>query len=72
MSYAPFPLIEVAGRPYERGVAYGRAGTDRIKRSVRLYADDARSHLLARYEYSDVDFDVGLIDTAFDPNTYGM
>ena len=24
MSYAPFPLIELSGQPYERGVAYVR------------------------------------------------
>jgi isopenicillin-N N-acyltransferase like protein len=39
MTYAPFPLVEISGRPYERGVAYGRAASERIKRSVRLYAD---------------------------------
>jgi len=37
MSYAPFPLIEISGRPYERGVGYGRAAGDRIKRSIALY-----------------------------------
>ncbi|HET6619876.1 MAG TPA: C45 family peptidase [Dongiaceae bacterium] len=42
MTYAPFPLVEISGRPYERGVGYGRAATDRIKRSVRLYADQMR------------------------------
>jgi len=42
MSYAPFPLVEIAGRPYERGVGYGRAATPRIKRSVQLYADQMR------------------------------
>jgi len=39
MNYAPFPLVEISGHPYERGVAYGRAATERIKRSVRLYAE---------------------------------
>ncbi|HEY1386802.1 MAG TPA: C45 family peptidase [Dongiaceae bacterium] len=39
MSYVPFPLVEIAGGPYERGVAYGRAAVERIRRSVRLYAD---------------------------------
>jgi len=39
MTYAPFPLVEIAGGPYERGVAYGRAAVERIRRSVRLYAD---------------------------------
>ena len=42
MTYAPFPLVEIAGRPYERGVAYGRAARERIKRSIRLYADQMR------------------------------
>lgn len=39
MTCAPFPLVEIAGGPYERGVAYGRAAVERIRRSVRLYAD---------------------------------
>src|SRR5690349_21709576 len=38
MNYAPFPLIEIAGRPYERGVDYGRAASERIRRSIALYA----------------------------------
>jgi isopenicillin-N N-acyltransferase like protein len=38
LKYAPFPLVEIGGRPYERGVAYGRAAVERIGRSVRLYA----------------------------------
>jgi isopenicillin-N N-acyltransferase-like protein len=42
MSYAPFPLIEISGRSYERGVAYGRAANERIKRSVALYSDQMR------------------------------
>ncbi|HEX6120835.1 MAG TPA: C45 family peptidase [Dongiaceae bacterium] len=39
MSYASFPLVEISGRPFDRGVAYGRAALDLIRRSVRLYAD---------------------------------
>jgi isopenicillin-N N-acyltransferase-like protein len=42
MTYAPFPLIDLAGRPYERGVAYGRTARERIMRSIRLYADQMR------------------------------
>ena len=42
MSYPPFPLIEISGRPHERGVSYGGAAAARIKRSVRLYADQMR------------------------------
>jgi len=43
MTCAPFPLVEIAGGPYERGVAYGRATVERIRRSVRLYADQMRA-----------------------------
>ena len=32
-----FPLIEAAGPPFERGVAIGRQGGDRIARSIALY-----------------------------------
>ena len=32
-----FPLIEAAGPPFERGVAIGRQGGDRVARSIALY-----------------------------------
>jgi isopenicillin-N N-acyltransferase-like protein len=38
MNYAPFPLIEIAGRPFERGRSYGAAAAARIQASVRIYA----------------------------------
>jgi isopenicillin-N N-acyltransferase like protein len=38
MSYAPFPLIEIAGPPFERGRSYGVAAAVRIRASVRIYA----------------------------------
>jgi len=34
----PFPLVEVAGSPYERGWQHGRAVPDRIRGSLKLYA----------------------------------
>ncbi len=34
----PFPFVAVSGSPYERGVQYGQAVPDRVKRSVGLYA----------------------------------
>ena len=34
MTYAVFPLIEVFGGPYERGVTYGRAARERIARPM--------------------------------------
>jgi len=40
--------------------------------SVRCYADDAKTQLLGRYEYSDVALDAGLADSVFEPATYGM
>jgi isopenicillin-N N-acyltransferase like protein len=42
MSYTAFPQIEISGRPFERGKAYGQAAAERIKGSVRLYADQMR------------------------------
>jgi isopenicillin-N N-acyltransferase like protein len=42
MSYAAFPLVEISGRPFERGRMYGQAAADRIKGSVRLYAEQMR------------------------------
>lgn len=33
----PFPFVAVSGSPYERGVQYGKAVPDRIKRSIGLY-----------------------------------
>jgi isopenicillin-N N-acyltransferase like protein len=34
----PFPFIEIAGTPYDRGVAYGKAAAGRMRKSVSLYA----------------------------------
>jgi isopenicillin-N N-acyltransferase-like protein len=34
-----FPLVEVAGAPYERGLQHGRAVPGRVKASVALYRD---------------------------------
>jgi isopenicillin-N N-acyltransferase-like protein len=34
-----FPLVEVSGTPYERGVQHGRAVPQRVKASVALYRD---------------------------------
>ena len=37
MDASMFPLIDLAGAPYERGVAYGKAVPERILRSIDLY-----------------------------------
>jgi isopenicillin-N N-acyltransferase-like protein len=37
--YAPFPLIDLAGAPRERGRVHGRAAADRLRRGARMYAD---------------------------------
>lgn len=44
----------------------------RIPVSVRCYADDARTQLLGRYEYSDVKLAAGLSDAQFEPTNFGM
>jgi hypothetical protein len=33
----PFPFVAVNGQPYERGVQYGKAVPERVKRSIGLY-----------------------------------
>lgn len=35
---AYFPLVEVAGTPYERGLRHGRLAADRVRRSAEIYA----------------------------------
>ena len=37
--YAPFPLIDLAGSPRERGRAHGKAAADRLRRGARMYAE---------------------------------
>ncbi|HTJ98555.1 MAG TPA: C45 family peptidase, partial [Bordetella sp.] len=32
-----FPFISVAGKPFERGVQYGRAAVDRVRKSAAMY-----------------------------------
>ncbi|MBL8708873.1 MAG: acyl-CoA--6-aminopenicillanic acid acyltransferase [Rhodospirillaceae bacterium] len=34
----PFPFVSVSGSPHERGVQYGKAVPERIRRSISLYA----------------------------------
>ena len=38
-SYAPFPLIDLAGSPRERGRTHGQAAADRLRRGVAMYAE---------------------------------
>jgi isopenicillin-N N-acyltransferase like protein len=38
MNIQPFPLVEVSGRPRERGRAYGEVARSRIEGSVELYS----------------------------------
>ena len=39
MEYAPFPLIDLAGGPRERGRQHGKAAPEQIKRGIAMYAD---------------------------------
>lgn len=36
---APFPLVDIAGAPYERGVAYGRQTGDRVLAGIDIYKE---------------------------------
>ncbi|AOB32805.1 peptidase C45 [Bordetella sp. H567] len=53
-----FPFISVAGHPYERGVQYGRAAVDRVRKSAAMYGQTlvtlgydamARTRLIAAF-----------------------
>ncbi len=37
--YGPFPLIDLAGSPRERGRTHGKAAADRLKRGAKMYAE---------------------------------
>ena len=37
--YSPFPLIDLAGSPRERGRTHGKAAADRLKRGAKMYAE---------------------------------
>src|SRR5258708_16268496 len=39
MDYAPFPLIDLAGSPRERGRTHGKAAADRLRRGVKMYSE---------------------------------
>jgi isopenicillin-N N-acyltransferase-like protein len=39
MDYAPFPLIDLAGSPRERGRLHGKAAADRLRRGVKMYSE---------------------------------
>jgi isopenicillin-N N-acyltransferase-like protein len=39
MVIEPFPLIEVSGPPFERGVSYGRQAAERIRRGLSHYGE---------------------------------
>lgn len=38
-TYAPFPLIELAGSPRERGRTHGQAAADRLRRGIKMYSE---------------------------------
>lgn len=38
-AHAPFPLIDLAGGPRERGRQHGAAAADRLRRGARMYAE---------------------------------
>lgn len=66
---AAFPLIDLGGKPYERGLAHGKAVPDRIRGSIALYRGElerrgvglAEIHRLAR----DFSPHVGSYDPAY-------
>ena len=39
MEYSPFPLVDLAGSPRDRGRQHGQAAPDRIKRGIAMYSE---------------------------------
>lgn len=39
VDYAPFPLIDLAGSPRERGRTHGKAAADRLRRGAKMYSE---------------------------------
>lgn len=50
----PFPLIDLAGPPRERGLQYGRQAALRIRRSIALYTEQLGRMSLARDTIADL------------------
>ena len=68
MNITPFPLIEVSGAPFERGVQYGKQAADRIHKGAGHYVEQLKGMSLSGAEITQLveDF-IPRID-AFDPN----
>ena len=41
--FAPFPLYEISGPPFERGLQYGQLAKKRIITSVEIYTDSLKT-----------------------------
>lgn len=50
----PFPLVEVAGAPLERGRSYGEQAKKRIERSIEHYSEQAARMKMSRAEIDKV------------------
>ena len=50
----PFPLIDIAGPPHARGIAYGKQAAPRIRRGVAHYSRQLASMNLGRPEIADL------------------
>lgn len=38
MNHSPFPLVEISGTPFDRGLQYGQAVSQRIHKSIEIYS----------------------------------
>lgn len=67
MEDAAFPLIELAGAPHARGVAYGKAAAERVHRSLALYRGELARRGVTPEEIHRLARDFTPHVTAFDP-----
>jgi isopenicillin-N N-acyltransferase-like protein len=68
MNTTPFPLIEVSGAPFDRGVQYGRQAAARIHKGASHYLEQLKAMSLSPGDISRLVEDFVPYIDAFDPN----
>src|SRR5687767_5084023 len=64
---SPFPLIEVSGQPFERGVQHGRKAKDRIRAGITHYLHQLKQLSLEAREVNQLVREYRPVIENFDP-----
>ena len=68
MDITPFPLVEVSGAPFERGVQYGKQAAARIHKGAGHYVEQLKGMSLSTGDITRLVEDFVPLIEAFDPN----